>query len=107
MNPAYAVSSAIRESLHRLLQSFRENFITRHASRRDSKSRCFILIYLFLGSCFFQNFSATLNAATVPVSIGDNFFSPSSVTVNVNDTVTWTWAGANNHSSTSNTGDAT
>ena len=34
------------------------------------------------------------------VSVGDNFFSPASVSINVNDTVRWTWTGLNTHSST-------
>lgn len=44
------------------------------------------------------------SAATVGVSVNDNFFSDSSVTINVGDTVQWTWAGSNMHSTTSNTG---
>ncbi|MBI4657768.1 MAG: hypothetical protein HY735_02765 [Verrucomicrobia bacterium] len=43
-------------------------------------------------------------AATVAVNVGDNFFSPSTVAINVNDTVTWSWIGFSQHSSTSNTG---
>lgn len=43
-------------------------------------------------------------AATVAVNVGDNFFSPSTVTINVNDTVNWSWIGFSQHSSTSNTG---
>jgi len=43
-------------------------------------------------------------AATIGVNVGDNFFSPSSATINVGDTVTWSWVGFNSHSSTSNTG---
>ncbi len=43
-------------------------------------------------------------AATVGVNVGDNFFSPSAVTINVNDTVSWSWVGLSSHSSTSNTG---
>lgn len=43
-------------------------------------------------------------AAVTPVSIGDDFFSPASVTINVNDQVQWTWAGAISHSTTSNSG---
>ena len=73
----------------------------------DSKSRCLILILFLLGCWIFPSSFGTLEAATVPVSIGDNFFSPSSVAANVNDTITWTWTGASSHSSTSNAGDTT
>src|SRR3954453_22096411 len=41
-------------------------------------------------------------AATQNVSVGSNFFSPSTVTINVNDGIKWTWA-ASNHTSTSDT----
>ncbi len=34
-----------------------------------------------------------LAASTTTVSVGDDFFSPASVTINVGDTVKWTWAG--------------
>lgn len=43
-------------------------------------------------------------AAVTNVSIGDDFFNPASVTINVNDQVLWTWAGNIPHSTTSNTG---
>lgn len=51
----------------------------------------------------FGNFACGL-AATIGVNVGDNFFSPSTVTINVNDTVSWSWIGFSQHSSTSNTG---
>src|SRR6266478_6480745 len=38
------------------------------------------------------------------VSIGDFFFSPTAVTINVNDQVKWTWIGSVEHTTTSNTG---
>jgi plastocyanin len=34
------------------------------------------------------------------VTVGDNFFSPDTLTVFVSDTVTWTWVGTNPHSVT-------
>jgi plastocyanin len=48
---------------------------------------------------------ATFASITTNVSIGDNFFSPATVTLNVNDQVKWSWTGAalNTHSSTSDT----
>lgn len=44
--------------------------------------------------------AAVARAAITDVSIGDNFFSPSAVTINVNDSVRWTWDGFHSHSST-------
>src|SRR5437867_4261813 len=35
------------------------------------------------------------------VNVGDNFFSPTNVTIAVNDKVTWVWIGSLTHSSTS------
>lgn len=43
-------------------------------------------------------------AATTNVTVGDDFFSPSSVTIRANDQVTWSWTGNINHSSTSTQG---
>jgi plastocyanin len=31
-------------------------------------------------------------AANIPVSVGNNFFNPANININVNDQVTWTWA---------------
>jgi plastocyanin len=42
--------------------------------------------------------------AVTPVQVGDDFFSPASVTINQNDTVTWTWVGQIDHSSSSASG---
>jgi plastocyanin len=42
------------------------------------------------------------NLATI--NIGDFFFSPTAVTINVNDQVKWTWVGSAEHTSTSDTG---
>ena len=42
------------------------------------------------------------NLATV--NIGDFFFSPTAVTINVNDQVRWTWVGSIGHTTTSDTG---
>jgi plastocyanin len=33
-------------------------------------------------------------AATVNVQVGNNFFNPANITINLNDTVTWTWVGS-------------
>ena|SRR2546426_1060049 len=41
---------------------------------------------------------------TTVVTVGDNFFNPTSVTVAVNDVVTWTWTGMQPHSATFGTG---
>jgi plastocyanin len=40
-------------------------------------------------------------AATVQVSMGDDFFSPQNVTINVGDTVSWTNGGSDDHTATS------
>jgi plastocyanin len=47
--------------------------------------------------------TATCQPTNRAVSMGDNFFNPSSLTVNVGTTVTWTNNGAVNHTTTSNT----
>lgn len=58
-----------------------------------------LLLFIGLGTgCW----PVAIQAATNNVSVVDNAFMPSSVTINVNDTVLWTWAAANinMHSST-------
>lgn len=44
--------------------------------------------------------SPTSSGGKMQVSVGDNFYNPSSVTVSVGDTVVWTWMGANQHTVT-------
>lgn len=44
------------------------------------------------------------NAATHNVTVGDSFFSPSSLQIQVGDTVRWQFSGSLGHTSTSNTG---
>ena len=57
-----------------------------------------LLIVLFLGS------AAAVRAADVSVEIGDNFFNPDSITVNVGDTVTWNHRGQRPHDVTADDG---
>jgi plastocyanin len=44
---------------------------------------------------------AAAHATTTNVNVGDNFFSPATVTIKPSDTVQWTWTGTRSHSSTS------
>ena len=62
---------------------------------------------ILLGALLISSFGfrpATATATTTNVNVGDNFFSPSKVSIKVNDTVRWTWTGIRNHSATSNSG---
>lgn len=53
-------------------------------------------------------FSATGTSGTPPstasVSVGDNFFNPTSATIAAGGSVTWTWAGAASHNVTFSSG---
>ena len=51
--------------------------------------------------------AAAENAATLTVDIGDNNFTPASLTINAGDTVTWTNKGRNPHDVTSDNGSFT
>ncbi len=62
-----------------------------------------IAINLLLMATLLCALGANAYAATVNVSIGDNFFSPNTVNVNVGDTITWTNNGFAPHTSTSGT----
>ena len=64
-------------------------------------SRKEVLVLVF--SCFFYlPFSAL--AATHEVAIGNNFFNPSNLTINVGDTVHWSYSGGMSHDVTANDG---
>lgn len=41
--------------------------------------------------CFFTLFSSRIHAATFSVQVGNDFFSPKDITVDVGDKVTWVW----------------
>jgi plastocyanin len=57
---------------------------------------------LALGTCLLS-LPATAAAATTDVTIGNNFFQPSSIDIAAGDTAHWTWAfGSVSHSVTSN-----
>ena len=58
-------------------------------------------IVLFAAACLA---AAPTLAATTMVEVRDNFFSPSSVTICVGDTVVWEWTGNNPHTTTSGDG---
>jgi plastocyanin len=64
----------------------------------NSGSRLLLLL-IGLGGGFCP---VALEATTTNVSVGDNVFTPSSMTINASDTVHWTWVGVSLHSSTAN-----
>src|ERR1051325_4326131 len=53
---------------------------------------------------FFIFLSNRSQAATFTVSVGDDFFSPKNITVNVGDMVTWVWTGFAQHDVVANDG---
>ena len=57
-----------------------------------------------LAAWAFGSSPRVLASSVTNVSIGDFFFSPPAVTINVNDQVKWTWIGSIDHTTTSNTG---
>src|SRR6266481_9312788 len=57
-----------------------------------------------LAACVLSSLPLARAVNVTNVDIGDFFFSPSAVTINVNDQVKWTWIDANVHTTTSNTG---
>jgi plastocyanin len=50
---------------------------------------------------FLNLVSAASHAATVQVTVNDDFFSPSTLTINAGDTVIWVWLGFDQHDTTS------
>ena len=57
--------------------------------------------FTFVAGILLTASNAAVHAAITSVNVGDNYFSPTAVTINVNDSVKWTWIGSRNHSSTS------
>ena len=55
---------------------------------------------LTLMASFFLGLPISAHAVTHNVSIGDNFFSPTNLTINVGDTVRWTYSGDRLHDAT-------
>jgi plastocyanin len=66
--------------------------------------RLFQWVSARLATCVLILSSPVLASNTANVNIGDFFFSPSAVTINVNDQVRWTWIGSIGHTTTSDTG---
>ena len=58
---------------------------------------------MLIGAAFAVPFSSNASAADVSITIGDNFFTPSTRTVLVGDRVIWTNTGNNIHTVTSTT----
>ena len=57
--------------------------------------RCFVpqrWLPVLAGLFLVVSISPSAFAATTTVTVGDNFFSPANVTINVNDTVQWNWS---------------
>jgi PKD repeat protein len=52
---------------------------------------------LILAVCCIFSIPFSIHAVTHNVSIGDNFFSPNNLTIEVGDTVRWTYSGGRNH----------
>jgi len=66
-------------------------------------SRSFLsLIALVIGSSCWVT-TLPVHGASTSVSIVDFSFNPSTVTINVNDSVVWNWVGPTTHTSTSDT----
>jgi plastocyanin len=51
-------------------------------------------------------FASSAHAATVPVTVDDNFFDPGTAHAQPGDQVQWTWAGDASHSVTSDGGES-
>jgi len=64
-------------------------------------TRC---VFVGLAACAFGSSPPLLASNVTNVNIGDFFFSPKAVTINVNDQVKWTWIGSAGHTTTSNIG---
>jgi plastocyanin len=62
------------------------------------------LFVLGVGAAAAKNSAAQTSAATVNVEVGDRFFNPAQLTVNVGDTVVWTNKGQLPHDVTADNG---
>jgi hypothetical protein len=60
--------------------------------------------FLILAACCHVLFPGSIFAATHDVAIGDNFFSPNDLTIEVGDTVRWSYSGNRQHDVTADDG---
>jgi plastocyanin len=67
-------------------------------------ARLFQWVSAHLATCALMLSPPVLASNVANVNIGDFFFSPTAVTINVNDQVRWTWIGSIGHTTTSDTG---
>ena len=67
-------------------------------------ARLFQWVSVHLATCALMLSPPVLASNVANVNIGDFFFSPAAVTINVNDQVRWTWIGSIGHTTTSDTG---
>lgn len=67
-------------------------------------ARLFQWVSAPLATCVLMLSPPVLASNIANVNIGDFFFSPTAVTINVNDQVRWTWIGSIGHTTTSDTG---
>jgi plastocyanin len=72
-------------------------------ARRGWSFACWSLVVAGLAMIFLGG-AGIVQAAEVRVNMGDNFFDPATVTVNVGDTVTWTHSGNRPHDVTADNG---
>src|SRR4051812_49514673 len=61
--------------------------------------KCKAVVYVFMA--VFALAATQARAATVTVSVGDDYFRASSVTIQQGDTVVWDWTGSSTHNVTS------
>src|SRR5437588_5570596 len=70
----------------------------------SSKAQLSKLVFAGIAICTHIFALPVLAVNVASVSIGDFFFSPTAVTININDQVRWTWVGSIGHTTTSDTG---
>ncbi len=68
------------------------------------KGQLFQWVSARLATCVLMLSPPVLASNIANVNIGDFFFSPTAVTINVDDQVRWTWIGSIGHTTTSDTG---
>ena len=56
--------------------------------------------FMILAVCGILSIPCSIHAVTHNVTIGDNFFSPSNLTINPGDSVRWTYSGSRTHDAT-------
>ncbi len=58
-----------------------------------------VILKIFIIPFIILSLNSSVKSTTISIAVGNNFFSPSNVTVSVGDTIRWQWIGGSHTTS--------